>query len=98
MAFPPSRIQAAARAIMSDWGCIDAPTEREVQYALERAEEVLKAAYPDLASGEAWVVPTHATEAMAFSTGTVTPSEANTVWNAMRDAHLRLDLNDKEKP
>lgn len=66
MPIEPKRIEAAARALMSDWGSIDAPTEQELEYALDKAKAVLAAGYPELASDPptAWVAPIDATAIM----------------------------------
>jgi hypothetical protein len=99
--FPPARIEAAARAYYGsnsgfsedEWDRVWREMgQRDRDAFCESVALILKYAFPELASGEAWVAPTLATEAMAFSTGTITPSEANVVWQAMREAHLKDHL------
>lgn len=86
MSIDPARIEAAARAFDEQF---DAHLSRDV------AERMLVAAFPELVPEifdglpHAWIAPWEATQAMAFACGTVTPTEANRIWQTMRDAHLK---------
>jgi hypothetical protein len=92
MTIPPARIEAAARAMQElDWFVIEDAERFE-----EAARIVLTAAFPDLASGEAWVAPHEASDAMRlafrwFSGDELNEYEAWRVYRdeAMREAHLK---------
>ena len=88
-------IERAARALMSDWGAIDAPTERELQYALEKACSILTAAYPGLMSDPPthWVAPMKTTEMMGraaiFEVIGTNTAHFNRQYIAARDQYLK---------
>jgi len=102
MPIEPHRIEAAARALMSDWGSIDAPSSRELEYAIDYAERILTAGFPELAAGTAWVAPWEVTEGIRDAIwGAVIPlpessQEADEidVWADARDAHLSKGKDD----
>lgn len=88
------------------WGPIEPGTPRGVRSMMEhrdliraQAEAALATAYPELASGEAWVAPREATEAMIEESYGWTMSEMGTAeggkdsaaecYRAMREAHLK---------
>jgi len=104
MPIEPHRIEAAARALMSDWGSIDAPSSRELEYAIDYAERILTAGFPELAAGTAWVAPWEATKAMRAALveasyeeiieGTTIKRLRERTFAAMRDAHLSKGKDD----
>ena len=75
--FSPARIEAAARAM---WPSMDEAIDGE--FACHRALEVLTAAFPELASGEAWVAPRVLSQEQAYILDTLS-------WAELRDAYLK---------
>lgn len=97
--FPPSRIQAAARAMAradvpeydddefeAFWGASGHYRKAQVKAALA----ALTAAYPGLASGEAWVAPHEATVSMVEAADGEREWGRHTlsVYRVMREAYL----------
>ena len=87
----PARIEAAARAmhLVSDRGDVAWEDEAVVWRMVFRvqAEAALAAAYPEIATGTAWLAPMEATDEMLETArGAWSWPDA---WTAMRDAHLK---------
>lgn len=91
MPIEPKRIEAAARALMSDWGSIDAPTEQELEYAFDKAKAVLAAGFPELASDPptAWVAPIKSTLAVDGAIWMALNAEGADPMQAARDAYTK---------
>lgn len=93
--FPPARIEAAARArFVRDYGALawDSASKETKLYLCAEARRDLTAAFPEIASGEAWVAPTVATPHMAVAM----QGEAGidwlatmATWESARDAYLK---------
>ena len=100
--FSPARIEAAARAI--DETAVISMGDYAVMNQAEVALAVLTAAFPEIASGEAWVAPRDITIGMFRDFVSWLPTAPEDVqfvfagwmngtlsedWNAMRDAYVK---------